>query len=98
MKPILFIKSAPLKWNESDHSRNEKGEFAHKPSMHVESSIGMESFEQARAWWRKNLGGKVADLTVHLSRSGDGWKKTIKIKVNSPPMKPTLLLKNQVLA
>jgi hypothetical protein len=84
MRLILFIKSKPPEWRESDHPRENDGKFTYGASIGVESSSGIESFDQARAWWQKNLGGKTADLTIHLSRSGDEWGKVVKIRVDFP--------------
>jgi len=61
------------------------GQFTTAPtSFDVSESSSIKSFEQAKSWWDKNIGGKVLPLLVHVGRVKDGWNRTIKIKVDFP--------------
>ncbi len=62
----------------------ESGAAQPPSSLPVAPSGDVTSFAQAKQWWRKNLGGKVAVLTTHIGRSGDGYKRVIRLKVEFP--------------
>ncbi len=85
---VTLAKAAPPDFNQK-HPHAPDGKFvetgdARKLSILVKPSGNIETFDQAVKWWSDNLGGKVAKLTAHIGRVGDGWKKTIPIQVDFP--------------